>query len=137
MNAFATVIWKMATKNVLKGYHLPLSSINHLCAHAHFLLACKCSFIHFERLVFSVISNFVDCIFFRWDYINCLPCAAIWFTHVMRYFTHRTKCSSCKKKNPSYQWKTPTLWFACWLSIVRSSGIAKEVTEKKLPRRRH
>lgn len=30
MNACALVIWKMATKNVLKGYHLPLENINHL-----------------------------------------------------------------------------------------------------------
>lgn len=29
MNACASVIWKMETKNVLKGYHLPLEHINH------------------------------------------------------------------------------------------------------------
>lgn len=32
VNACAMVIWKMATNIVLKGYHLPLENINHLCS---------------------------------------------------------------------------------------------------------
>lgn len=60
MNACASVIWKMATKNVLKGYHLPLENINHLkLVHTPILTpfcrACECSsylFHRFQRHIF-------------------------------------------------------------------------------------
>lgn len=60
MNACASVIWKMATKNVLKGYHLPLENINHLkLVHTPILTpfcrACECSsnrYHRFQRHIF-------------------------------------------------------------------------------------